>query len=498
MAHGYRLGVARELLIGDIFRNAGRAVPNRVAAALGDATLTFGEIDRRSNATLRALMTVGVGRHDRVAVWSATDLDTVPVFAALAKLGAVFAPVSAQLSVDEATPTVGAIRPMLLLVDNGRAKSGDEVAEALQISSISNDELAALADEQDDADLAVQGLSEHDPHVVFFTSGSTGRAKGAVISHRVNFLRTHPGALLEPRGAMVCMYPLFHMGAWTIALQQWQARDCVVFVESADAVPICDAVERHRATRLNCIPAVWRRILDHLASPEGKNRDLSSIRFADSGTSATPVELLTAIEAALPNARIRVFYGSTESGSVAALEHADMRRKPGSCGPPAPWTAVRLTLDGELCVRGPLLFDGYFDNPEATAAALVDGWYHTGDLADIDTDGYLTIVGRARDVIRTGGETVAPAEVEAALSTHRSIADVAVVGMPDPDWGEVVTAAVVIIPGADPLALADVRHHCEGRLAPFKYPRRLVIVDAIPRTASTNQVQRRLLVEQLG
>jgi acyl-CoA synthetase (AMP-forming)/AMP-acid ligase II len=318
-----------------------------------------------------------------------------------------------------------------------------------------------------------------------------------VISHRVSFLRTHPGALLERRGAMVCPYPLFHMGAWTIALQQWQARDRVVFVESADAATICAAVEAHRATRLNCIPAVWRRILDHLVSARGEGRDLSSVRMADSGTSATPPELLEAIEAALPQATIRVFYGSTEAGSVAALEHADIRRKPGSCGVPAPSTEVRIDAQGELWVRGPLLFDGYFDDPTATADALVEGWYRTGDLAEIDDEGYLSIVGRAREVIRTGGETVVPTEIEAALAGHPAIADLAVVGVPDPDWGEVVTAAVVLAPGASAPSVDELRRHCRGRLAPFKQPRRVVVVEAIPRTPSTSQVQRRLLVERL-
>jgi acyl-CoA synthetase (AMP-forming)/AMP-acid ligase II len=297
---------------------------------------------------------------------------------------------------------------------------------------------------------------------------------------------------------MVCPYPLFHMGAWTIALQQWQARDRVVFVESTDAVTICDAVERHQATRLNCIPAIWRRILDYLASPAGKNRNLASVRFADSGTSATPLELLEAIEAALPGACIRVFYGSTEAGSVASLEHADIRRKPGSCGVPAPSTEVRTEASGELWVRGPLLFDGYLGDADATAAALVDGWYRTGDLADIDEEGYLTIVGRAVDVIRTGGETVAPAEVEAVLSTHESVADVAVVGLPDQVWGEIVTAVIVLDPAAPPPTVDDLRRHCEGRLAAFKHPRRMAVVDFIPRTSSTSQVQRRLLIEQLG
>src|SRR5207253_6875249 len=131
------------------------------------------------------------------------------------------------------------------------------------------------------------------------------------------------------------------------------------------------------------------------------------------------------------------------AGGVAALEHADLARKPGTCGVPSPMAQVRIDERGELLARGPLLFDGYFEDEAATAEALVDGWYRTGDLAEVDDEGYLTIVGRARDVIRTGGETVAPGEVEAVLATHPAVADVAVVGVPDVEWGAVVCAVVV-------------------------------------------------------
>jgi acyl-CoA synthetase (AMP-forming)/AMP-acid ligase II len=280
------------------------------------------------------------------------------------------------------------------------------------------------------------------------------------------------------------------MGAWTIALQQWQARDRVVFVPP-EAAAICAAVRQHGATRLNCIPAVWRRVLSYLEADGG---GLPSIRFADTGTSATPLELLDAIAGALPGAGIRVFYGSTEAGSVAMLEHADVRRKPGSCGVPGPSVSIRVSAGGELSVRSPVLFDGYFDDVEATDEALVDGWYRTGDVVEVDGEGYLTVTGRVRDVLRTGGETVAPGEVEAVLATHPAIADVAVVGVPDSEWGEIVCAVVV---ASGPVTLDDLRVHCAGRLAAFKHPRRLEVLDAIPRTAATNQVQRRLIVERL-
>jgi acyl-CoA synthetase (AMP-forming)/AMP-acid ligase II len=297
---------------------------------------------------------------------------------------------------------------------------------------------------------------------------------------------------------MVSPYPLFHMGAWTIALQQWQGRDTLVLLDRTDGPSMVAAVERHRATRLNCIPALWQRILDHLGSDAGRSADVSSVRFADTGTSATPLELLRAMASAFPNAQVRVFYGSTESGGVTMLEHADIEAKPGSCGVPAPYAEVRLADTGELLVRTVVMFDGYFGNPAATAEVLQDGWYRSGDLAEIDADGYVTIVGRARDIIRTGGETVAPAEVENIVAQHPAVADVAVVGVPDVQWGEVVCAVIVAAQGASVPPVTDLRSFCEGKLASHKHPRAVAAAEVIPRTASTNQVQRRLLVEQLA
>jgi acyl-CoA synthetase (AMP-forming)/AMP-acid ligase II len=288
------------------------------------------------------------------------------------------------------------------------------------------------------------------------------------------------------------MFPLFHMAGWTIALGAWQARRAVHFVTAPDAASLLDATARHRASRLYCIPAVWARLVEHGAA----GYDLGTLVEADTGTSATPPELLAGIKAMVPSASTRVFYGSTEAGPGTLLDDADLARKPGSVGRAQPAVEVRLA-GGEVCVRSPFLADGYLDDPDATAAAFRDGWYHTGDLGALDDEGYLSIVGRAHDVIRSGGESIAPLEVEAVLSTHPAVAEVAVVGVADARWGEVVTAVVVPPPGAAPPDLAALRAHCEGRLAPFKRPRRLAVLDALPRTAATGQVQRALLVERL-
>jgi acyl-CoA synthetase (AMP-forming)/AMP-acid ligase II len=480
------------LTIGSVFRNAARAVPNRPAAAIGDEVLTFAEIDRQADAVAHGLARRGIRRGDRVVCWTGTRLDVVSLFAALARMGAVYCPLPANLGAEEAVRVLSVADPALVIVDAGRSLLG------IPFPVATIDEITSEADPR--SGIFNDAAEETDTHVLFFTSGSTGSPKGVMLSHRVNYLRSHPGSQEEPRGAMVCIYPLFHMGAWTISLQQWQARDLVAYVPKPDGPAVCSAVRQFGAERLNAMPAVWQRILDTLEAEKaaGAEGELPTIRLADSGTSATPPALLDAIAKACPNGWIRIFYGSTEAGNVASLTGDDVFRKPNSCGVPSQATEVRLDPDtGELCVRGPLLFDGYYGNPEATSRALRDGWYHTGDLAAVDDEGYLSIVGRAHDVIRTGGESVVPTEVEAALQGLPGAAEIAIVGLPDDTWGEIVCAAVVAEEGAEPPSLDAARAWCSGKLANFKHPRALRLVAEIPRTPATNQIQRRLIVEAL-
>ncbi len=489
------------LLVGDLFRRGARSVSARVAASLGDAELSYGDLDRRANRLANALRGLGLARGDRVLWWGDTSLDAVVLFAALAKLGAVFAPINARFGAKEAEPVAGMARARLLVADGAHVEAAESVAKTAgthQFARLGGGagpglDLDALAERAAPDDPHEPGLAETDPQVIFFTSGSTGRPKGVVLSHRANWLRSFQGTFLAAPDREVCMFPLFHMAGWTIALRAWQARGEVAFVSSPSAEALLSAVERRHATRLYCIPAVWSRIL--ATQPDAF--DTRSLREIDTGTSATPPELIAALKERFPATRTRIFYGSTEAGAATALSDEDVLRKPGSVGPPAPGVDLCLSEQSEVCVRTDFLMDGYFDDPEASAAALRDGWYHTGDLGALDDEGYLYIVGRLRDTIRTGGETVSPAEVEAVLTDHSGIAEVAVVGLPDAQWGELVCAVVVPRPGAR-FELGDLTAHCAGRLARFKQPRRLECVDELPRTAATGQVQRAMLIERLA
>jgi fatty-acyl-CoA synthase len=494
---------AREmaLLIGDLFRRNAAAAPHAVAAEMEGTSLTHAELDRAGNRVAHALAELGIGRGDRVVTWSDTSLDVLPLFVALAKLGAVFAPANARHGAEEAMPVVESARAKLLVADAARIGVAQQVARQAGVSLLarfSREDGPGIALHPEelppaDDDLTIPDLDERDPHVVFFTSGSTGKPKGVVLSHRANYLRTFQGVFRDEPERSVCMFPLFHMAAFTLALAAWQTRGEIVFVKTPTADALLDAVERRRANRLYCIPAVWSRILQ----ADTKRRNLSSLVQIDTGTSATPPELIHALRERFPEATIRIYYGSTECGTGAALSNADVMRKPGSVGVAPVGGDLRLAANGEICVRSDTLMDGYFENPAATAEALQDGWYHTGDLGALDDEGYLQVTGRLKDVIRTGGETISPTEVEGVLAKHPDVAEVAVVGLPDPDWGEVVCAVVVAREGATP-TLESLQRHCDESLAAFKKPRRLERADSLPRTPATGQIQRPLLVERIA
>ncbi|RLK09737.1 fatty-acyl-CoA synthase [Micromonospora sp. M71_S20] len=495
------------LLIGEIVRLTARMTPTAVAATLRGRRITFGELDRQANRTANALAGLGVRAGDRVAWSTAPTLRTLDGFLGCARLGAVFVPVNPALSATEAEAVLAYLEPRLFVSDrpDGPAGtlSGVPFARVGATSGGGSDLDALTARASATAPAGADRLADTDPHIIYLTSGSTGQPKGALVSHRASWLRASPGGGtfttgIQGSGGVLCSFPLYHYGGWHYVLEAWQNRTAVHLVPRADAVALIDVVRTEHPSALYCIPAVWERLLD----PEHHRADLSALRHADTGTSAVPAELVDRIKRRLPASTTTILYGSTEAGRMAALHDTDLARRPGSVGRPAFPGALWVAAGGagrigEVQVTGPALMSGYHRLPVETAAALPDGAYRSGDLGWLDEDGYLYLTGRAREVIRTGGESVSPVEVEAALHGLAGVVDVAVIGLPDGRWGEVVCAVLVLAPGAAAPEVDAVRRHVAGRLAGFKQPRRVVVLPSIPRTPATGQVQRSRIRESL-
>jgi acyl-CoA synthetase (AMP-forming)/AMP-acid ligase II len=486
------------LLIGEILSRAAAVTPERVAATLGSEAITFREADRRGNAAANALAGLGVQRGDRVVSWTKIALTEIDICFGCARLGAVYVPLNPAYTLGEAATVVEYAKPRILLSDVGHQEEAAVIAKdsGLQLSvtgsvetTLAGKSFENLLRSSDDESVVGPGPSENDPHVIFLTSGSTGRPKGVEISHRASWIRHFSGATLNltagSEGGEVCTFPLFHMAGWLMTLLSWSANRSVHLVAQADPELLIREISTHRASIMYSIPAVWKRVIEC-----NSKEDTSSLVWALTGTSRVSPEFIGELKERFPGTATTLAYGSSEAGSSARLGDGDLLRKPFSVGLPAPGVEARLD-DGELLLRTDMLMSGYFDMPEETNEVLVDGWYHTGDLAEIDDDGYISIVGRRAETIRSGGEYIAPVEVESALAGFPGITEVAVIGMPDDVWGEIVTAVVAVKEGHEAPTVDALRAHVSDSLAPFKHPRSVVVIDKLPRTAATGQIQRR-------
>ncbi len=481
--------MSTNLTVGAVIANAAVGAPQATAAIIGEHRPTFAELDTAGTDVANGLVAAGVAAGEVALAVSETSFDLLATFVGCARAGVVFAPINPGLGDAVISQSAERIGAAVALV----SPACEHLAADLEVP------LAWFASdaEPDGEPPELPAVPPDAAHIAFFTSGSTGSPKAAVLSHRTSVLRSHPGSQLEPRGPALCPYPLFHMGGWTIAMQQWHARAPVVFVDGTDAPTLATALHNHEIERFNAIPALWSRLSEHLGDEAAGA--LPHLRFADTGTSPTSAALLEAIVAMAPNAHVRVFYGSTEAGNVTSLHHDDLLTAEGSCGRASVLTQLSISEEGELLVSSPLLFDGYLNDPEATAAALVDGWFRTGDRASVDDHGFVRILGRLGTVIRSGGEAVVPETVEAAALTHDAISAIAVFGVADERWGEAVWAAIV---ARAPLTLEDLRDHVRAAGLPaFAHPRNLLTLDQLPRTAATGQIDRhqlRRLAEDAG
>jgi fatty-acyl-CoA synthase len=494
------------LLLGDVLRRQARRLPGKTAYVIGAARVTYAAFDRMADRLAHELAALGVGRGDRVATLARNRVEYPAIYFALARLGAIHVPLNFRHRAGELGWVLGQSETSVLLHAGEYAPVVDEVRAALPAlrHAVSLDAAGGAGTAAAPAPPAA-ALDERDPHVMLYTSGTTGDPKGALLSHRSYVLQaaqTQATIGLGEDDVGLCMFPLFHMGGWAMSLGYWASGGTVVLLEHADPEEILAAARREHVTYLYLIPTLWRAVLD---LPAAARAGLGCLRALGSGTAAMTAELVQAIVEGFGIARLFVVYGQTEAGPIATLRPADVLRKPTSVGRPVANVDVRVVdpagadapagTTGEIVCRSEFTMLGYWRMPEETAHAFAGGWLHTGDLGTFDDEGFLHVAGRLKEMIKSGGENVFPAEIERCLLEHPGIAEAAVFGVPDARWGEVPVAAVVARPGAG-LTEADVVAHVGARLAGYKKPRFVCFLDALPRTASTRQVQKTLLRER--
>ncbi len=447
--------------------------------------ISYAELWRRIEHASGALAALDIRRGDRVAIIAYNCPEILVLLLAAARLGAMMVPLNWRLTVAEHRLIVADCTPKLLFAEDEWRAHAEQLGVAVQALS----DLAAAAAP---GETPAHG-SDADDALIVYTSGTTGKPKGAVLTQAGLIWNAYNAIAAHDMGRQdhaLNALPMFHVGGLNIqGLPVLLAGARVTLHRRFDPGQWLADVVARRPTLSVLVPAMMAAIVAHPAWPRS---DLSSLRMIHAGSMIVPDSLIQAFHArGIPVGQI---YGSTETAPFATvLLKEDAQRKLGSAGKPALHCEIRLVADpkrtgdtaegvGEVWVRGPNVMRGYWNAPEATQAALVDGWYRTGDLARRDADGFYWIVGRSKDVIISGGENIYPAELENVLADCPAIAEAAVVGIPDAKWGETVCACVVPVTGAR-LDEAGVLALFKDRLARYKHPRRVLFMASLPKTA---------------
>ncbi len=454
--------------------------PRHEAVREGDEVVGYAELWRRVETAAAGLHGRGIVTGDRVAFCGLNRIEQLVLLFACARLGAILVPLNNRLTVAEHAYQLDHCDAALVATTDGFCAAVTEAAGGRPVLDLDLDPFEPPPG--DAAPLPDRPATAGELDVLMvYTSGTTGRPKGAVHTQRsltFTVLNAVAHQDLSAGDRILTFLPMFHVGGLNIqTLPALYVGASVELLRRFDPGVVLAALRDRRHTQMLAVPATMAALLAH---PDVDTVDWSCLRGLNSGSSIVPPPLIEAFHArGVPVGQV---YGATETGPTAVvLRYDDAFDHVGSCGKPALHTDLRI-VDGELWVRGPNVFDRYWNDPDASAAAFTDGWYRTGDVGSLDADGFVTVTDRVRDVVISGGENVYPAEVELVLGEHPAIAEVAVIGRPDPRWGEVAVACVVLRPGAA-LTVEELRAWCEGRMAHFKQPRELRLLDTLPRTA---------------
>ncbi len=483
--------------MGGMLRWAAANHPDRAAVICGDLRWTWRQLDERANRAANALLGLGIRPGDRVGLYFTNHPDYLALYLAAAKTGIVAATVNPALTASELGFILGDSGAVLVVTDAPRAPIVAQARpdlRALVVGADFDDLLTAADAGEPPVQVEVDG-----PFYQGYTSGTTGFPKGCVQTHRAfvdHHWRCHDAFGSGYPDVMLIPGPLFHEAPALFALEHLMFGGTLVVLPTFTPEALLEAVAAHGCTLLGfAVPVMLARMCDLLEADPGRY-DVSGLRSIVVAGAPLLEDTLQTTLRAFPNAVLREFYGGTELGVVTSVDHRQCPERGRTAGIPLRGIATLiLSPEGEILPPGevgevfasPVMMAGYHGRPDATAEAVrtFDGvdWISLGDLGFLDKDGYLYLVDRKKHMIISGGENVYPVEIENVLAEHRAVADVAVIGLPDARWGEKVTAVVVTATGKN-LTLDELDTFCRSRLAGYKIPKHLVVLDDLPRTPS--------------
>jgi long-chain acyl-CoA synthetase len=471
--------------------SAGRA-PAAPAVRLGEVELSYAELDGRSARLATLLRERGVERGDRVGVMLPNVPEFPVAYYGVLRAGAIVVPMNVLLKRREVAFYLEDSGAKLLLAwhafaEEARAGAAGAGAELVEVEPAA---FAALLAERE-PDPGVAETADDDIAVLLYTSGTTGKPKGAELTH-ANLWRNADVASrttceIAAGNVVLGALPLFHSFGQTVAMNaSFKVGACLALVPRFDPGEALATMQRDGVTHFYGVPTMFGALLHH---PGRERFDTSALRTCITGGASMPVEVLRGFEQAF-GAIVLEGYGLSETSPVASSNHPEMERKPGSIGTPIEGVEMRVVDEdglevaqgevGEIVIRGHNIMKGYWQRPEATAEAMRGGWFHSGDMARVDEDGYFYIVDRKKDLIIRGGYNVYPREVEEVLYEHPKIREAAVVGVPHDEWGEEIGAAVVLHEG-EQLSPEEVSAYVKDRIAAYKYPRVVWFLDDLPK-----------------
>lgn len=498
--------------IGSTLRSTAARVPDRDALVFEGTRRTYRELDEEVDRVARVLIERGVRPGDRLALLAPNSDRFVVTFYAAHRAGAIFVPVNPASAGPEVEYIVRDSGASVLVFDPelvGSVTAAGQCGLPAELDLLSlgtcpgHEDLFALAAEQP-ADPVEDSAVSSDDAQILYTSGTTGNPKGATFDHHrvmweaVSMIST---CGMQDGDRFLHVAPLYHSAELCIMLIPGTLIGVTHVVHrSFDPALVLDTLEREQITMLFGVPTMYQFLADQ---PSLVVRDLSHWRTAMFGAAPMPAAAVERLIAALPHVNLIQLCGQTEAGPNGIFSNRDqVRARPDASGRQAIVGMECRVVDdsgedvgpggvGELLLRGESLMKGYWNRPDATAETIVDGWLHTGDICRVDPDGYMTVVDRLKDLIITGGRNVYSVEVEGAVAAHPSVADVAVVGRPHPEYGESIVAAVVLRDNAT-VTLDELRDTAGERIARYKLPHELVVVDQLPRNASGKLLKREI------